>query len=225
VNRPPEQSKECEVIGQDLTEFAIGTLSGRSRSLVLDHLETCAQCRAESESLAAVADTILWLAPEAEPPLGFESRLVERFRDGDGRSAMTRRRRMGVLSVAALLVAVLGFGVGAVTMTHGNANQPSATARPVTGQLTSNGQTLGQVIISSGSPSWMIMTVNEAKWSGVVWCEVSLANGRIETIGTFTLANGYGSWIAPIKAAESDVRSARLVGANGAVIASATFVD
>jgi hypothetical protein len=110
-------------------------------------------------------------------------------------------------------------------MTHGNANQPSATARPVTGQLTSNGQTLGQVIISSGSPSWMIMTVNEAKWSGVVWCEVSLANGRIETIGTFTLANGYGSWIAPIKAAESDVRSARLVGANGAVIASATFVD
>jgi hypothetical protein len=132
---------------------------------------------------------------------------------------------MAVLAVAAMLVAVVGFGVGAVTMPHGSTNQPSATARPVTGQLTSHGQTLGQVIISSGSPSWMIMTVDEAKWSGVVWCEVSLANGRIETIGKFTLANGYGSWVAPIKDTGRQVRSARLVGANGAVIASATFVD
>jgi hypothetical protein len=87
----------------------------------------------------------------------------------------------------------------------------------------SGGQVLGEVTISSGSPSWMIMDVDTGKVSGVVWCEVTFANGRSETVGKFTISHGYGSWIAPIKASGSDVRSARIVKANGAVVAQATF--
>jgi len=221
MNRTPEESKNCEALSEELIEFALGTSSGRSRSLVLDHLESCPHCGAELEALATVADTMLWLAPEAEPPLGFETRLVERLREGDARRASARRRRMSVLAAAAVLVAVLGIGVGAIITTHGNATQPSATARPSTGRLTSEGRSLGQVSISSGDPSWMVMTVDAGKWSGVVWCEVTLTNGRTETIGKFTLASGYGSWVAPIKSSGSQVRSARLVNAYGAVVASA----
>jgi hypothetical protein len=223
VSHVPERSKECEALSDDLIEFALGTLSGRSRSLVLDHLETCAHCNAESESLADVADTMLWLAPDAEPPLGFETRVIERFRGSEAQRRIVRRRRASVFAVAAMLVAVLGVGVGAVVTSHDGANLPSATVRPSTGRLMSGGQVLGEVTISSGSPSWMIMDVDTGKASGVVWCEVTFANGRSETVGKFTISHGYGSWIAPIKASGSDVRSARIVKANGAVVAQATF--
>ena len=218
-----DESMKCEALGDDLIEFALGTLSGRSRSLVLDHLETCAHCDAELEALAGIADTMLWLAPEAEPSLGFETRLIERYRSSDTRRLSTRRRRAGVFALAAVLVAVLGIGVDAIVTSHAGTTSPSATTRPLTGRLMSDGNVVGQVSISSGSPSWMIMDVDTGAISGVVWCQVTLANGRIETVGKFTLAHGYGSWIAPVKDSGSHVRSARIVNSNGTVLAEATF--
>src|SRR5271155_1475493 len=101
-------------MNDDLIEFALGTLSGRSRAAVLDHLQTCAHCNAEVESLADVTDKLLWLGPPAAPPLGFETRLIERYRGGDTRRRTTRRQRVGVLAVAAMVAAVLGVSVGAI---------------------------------------------------------------------------------------------------------------
>jgi hypothetical protein len=143
------------------------------------------------------------------------------LREGDVHRATARRRGISVLAAAAVLVAALGFGVAAITTDHGNVTPPSATARPATGLLTSHGRALGQVSISSGNPSWMVMTVDAGTWTGVVWCEVTLSNGHTETVGKFTLASGYGSWVAPLKSSASQVRSARLVDSNGDVIASA----
>ncbi|MGD0853972.1 MAG: zf-HC2 domain-containing protein [Acidimicrobiales bacterium] len=225
MSNTPEESVKCDAIGDDLIEFALGTLSGRRRSVVLDHLETCAHCDAESEALASVADSMLWLAPEAEPPLGFESRLIERYRSTEVRhaSSSSRRRRVAVFALAAVLVAVLGIGIDAIVMSNERTNNNLATSRPLTGHLMADGSVVGQVSISSGHPSWMIMDVDAGYLSGAVWCEVTFANGRVETVGSFTLANGYGSWIAAIKDSGSRVRSARLVNSNGKVLAMATF--
>lgn len=216
-------SMTCEAIHDDLIEFALGTLSGRRRSLVLDHLETCAHCNAELESLTRVTDTMLWLAPEAEPSVGFESRVITRYCESGARRKSSPQRRARVFAVAAVLVAMVGIGMGVLVTNGGGPARPSATARPVLGNLTSDGQVVGHVSISSGSPSWMIMNVEAGQLSGVVWCQVTLANGHTETVGKFTLAHGYGSWIAPVNAMGSRVRSARLVNANGAVLARATF--
>jgi hypothetical protein len=215
---------KCAALSDDLIEFALGTLSGRQRSLVLDHLETCAHCDAELESLAGIADTMLWLAPEAEPPLGFETRLIERYRESDSRR-LSARRRVGVFAMAAVLVAVLGIGVDAIVTDHAGTNPPSATSRPLSGRLISDGDVVGHVSISSGRPSWMIMDVDAGKLSGLVWCEVTFANGHVESVGKFTLANGYGSWTAAIKDSGSRIRSARLVNAHGTVLAKATFAE
>ena len=68
MNFDHENTDGCEEISSDLIEFATGTLTGRSRTRVLEHLATCAHCRSELESLAAVADALLELAPAAEPP-------------------------------------------------------------------------------------------------------------------------------------------------------------
>jgi hypothetical protein len=221
---PGEPSKECEAMSDDLIEFALGTLTGRPRAVVLDHLETCAHCNAEVESLADVTDRLLWLAPEAEPSLGFETRLIERYRGGDVRRRTQRRQRASVFAVAAMLAAVLGIGVGAVVTNHGTTAPPSATTlRPLTGRLMSGAQVVGDVTISSGRPSWMIMDIDAGMLSGTVWCQVTLANGHTETVGQFTISNGYGSWVAPIKGSARQVRSARVVNANGTVLAQATF--
>lgn len=212
----------CEALRDDLIEFALGTLSGRSRSLVLDHLDRCAYCNAELESLAGVADTLLWLAPGAEPSLGFETRVVERLRGGEtSRRARPRLRRISVFAAAAVMMAVLGVGVDAL-VTQGGSPQPSAL-RPTSSRLMLDGQVLGDVTISSGSPSWMVMNVDAGKLTGVVWCEVTFVNGQSQTIGKFTIANGYGSWTAPIRASGRRVRSARLVSVNGTVLARASF--
>src|SRR5665213_2294945 len=111
----------------------------------------------------------------------------------------------------------------AVATSQGDANHPTATQRPSTGRLTLDGHVLGEVTISSGNPSWMIMDVDAGKLSGLVWCEVTFTNGRSETVGKFTISHDYGSWVAPIKASGSDVRSARIVNKNGTVLAQATF--
>ncbi len=208
-------------MNDDLIEFALGTLSGRSRANVLQHLETCAHCNTELESLVDAADQLLWLAPEAEPSLGFESRVIERYRNSQPRR-VTHLRRISVLAVAAMIAIVLGVGVGAVVSGHGG-NPPASAIRPTTGRLVSNGETLGEVTISTGSPSWMVMDIDTGDVSGLVWCEVTLADGHVVTVGKFTIANGYGSWVAPIRHPASDVRSARIVNAHGTVLAQATF--
>jgi hypothetical protein len=221
---PVDPSVECAAMSDDLIEFALGTSSGRNRALVLDHLETCVHCKVEVESLADLTDKLLWLAPEAEPTLGFETRLIERFRGSDARRRTVRRYRVSVFAAAALLAAVLGIGVGAIVTSHGTTTPPSATTvRPLTGRLMSGNQVVGDVTISSGSPSWMTMNIDAGMLTGTVWCQVTLADGHTQTVGKFTIANGYGSWVAPIKGSARHVRSARVVNANGTVLARATF--
>ena len=207
MNRVPERSKECEALSDDLMEFALGTLTGRGRATVLEHLESCAACTAESETLAEVADALLWLAPEAEPGLGFETRVIERLRGSDAQRRMARRRRVSVYAVAAMLVAVLGVGVGAVAMSHGAVNTPSATPRPATGRLMSDGRVLGRGDDFVRRSSWMVMDVDTGKVSGLVWCEVTFADGHRETVGKFDITHGYGSWVA----ADEGVRERRSI--------------
>ena len=221
MNDRTRDSANCDAISEILFEVALGAVSGRDRSRVLNHLETCPKCRAELDSLAAVTDALLLLAPEVEPPLGFESRLVARFMNDDTGS-LTARRHRGVWLAAALLIAVLGFGLGAVT-THGTTPSSSVTSRPLSARLMSNGVVLGQVVVTPGRPAWIYMAADDGDWSGLAWCQITLENGRVETVGRFTLSHGYGAWTARLRTAGNQVRSAQLVSANGNVIASATL--
>jgi hypothetical protein len=69
----------------------------------------------------------------------------------------------------------------------------------------------------------MFLSIDADGWSGRVTCEVTLAGGTIDKVGVFRLAGSYGAWGAPLSASASAVRSARLVAADGAVLASARF--
>ena len=112
-----EGSARCEEIRDELAELALGTLSGRERSEVLGHVGSCPRCSAELEQLSVVADALLQLAPSMQPPLGFELTLAARLR-----SIATPRRRVQhvrLLAVAAAVVVVFAFGLGALLAPQG----------------------------------------------------------------------------------------------------------
>jgi hypothetical protein len=216
-----QDARQCELIQDDLPELALGTLYGRSRSEVLDHVQSCARCAAELERLSIVADTLIQLAPEIEPPLGFELRVAERLQASTTAARPRRLRRTSALCAAAAAIVVLGFGLGTVTAHHDHYPEQSATAGLTSAPLTSNGHVLGEAMLTASHPVWMFMTIDDGTWSGRVTCEVTLADGQVQSVGSFTLSGGYGAWGARLTSAVGKVRSARLVASDGNVLATA----
>ena len=209
----------CAAIADDLTLLALGILSGRSRSDVLDHVESCLRCRTDLEHLSLVVETVQQLTPAVQPPLGFESRLADRLR-GEA-TPQPRSRRLAVLSAAAALV-IVAFGVGMlVARGAGSELDRSAAYAPVTANLTSDGRVVGAVLVSPGSPAWMLVTIQGGRWQGQVTCEVTLSGGQVATVGTFTMSGDYPSWAAALPLTGGAVRSARLIDSNGEIVASA----
>jgi len=222
MSGPFEAQQGCEAYEDNLAELALGILSGRDRLAVLEHVESCERCSAELERLSLVADALLGLAPAVEPPVGFESRLAERLWSPAMPHRVSHARRASVVAVATVVLALLGFGLGAVIGPPSlNVRAPSTSANLTSANLSSHGQILGQVMVSSGTPAWMFMTVDEGAWSSSVTCEVTLASGKVVKIGVFKLSNGYGAWAAALPASARDLRSAQLVSPDGTVLASA----
>jgi hypothetical protein len=209
----------CEAIADDLPLFALGTLDGRGRADVLRHIDSCQRCRTELEQLSLVAETLQQLTPEVQPPLGFELRVAERLHEVT--SAKRRTRRLVVLRVAAAVI-VVAVGIG-VVIAHGSRSgvPASVASAPVTADLMSAGKVVGSVVVSPGSPPWLMMTIQGGRWEGTVSCEVTLSSGKVATVGTFTLSGAYPSWAAPLPATGGAVVSARLVDTSGSVLASA----
>ncbi len=214
------QEDRCEAVSGDLAELALGTLTGRERSEALVHVESCRRCSAELASLSSVMDTLLELAPAVEPPLGFEQRLMQRLDAAPAPARPHRSRRVALLAAAALALAALGFGAGSLVSSGGGGPAGGGGGKVASAPLRSNGVTVGELFVSGGSPAWMYMTV-DAGWASSVTCQVTLAGGRVETVGRFTLAQGYGAWAAPLAYPAGKVTGARLVSASGAVVAAA----
>jgi hypothetical protein len=233
------RSAVCDAVGTELPELALGTLSGRHRVAALEHVAVCARCEAEVEQLTIVADSLLRLAPEVEPPVGFEVRLFDRLGLSPDLSddepdepvpleaARRRRRRPWATVVGAVAAAVValavGFGAGWWASPGPTAPSTSASGSVHVAQLESSTQLSGQAITYASSPAWLLMTVDGPGATGNVTCKVRLANGTDRTVGTFWIEQGYGSWAAPLPVPSSEVRSARLVDARGATLATARF--
>jgi hypothetical protein len=224
-------SPGCELYAEDLAELALGTLAGRQRVAVLQHVDSCLRCAEEVETLSHALDSLVQIAPDVEPPLGFEVRLFERLglaapqpvrRRGPRRVPVpTRRARNAFLAAAAAIVAVAGFAVGHLIETPAPAPTQSAA---ITGVLQSgNGQTMGQVVVTSTRPAWLYMYVEGDSHAQQVRCELRLADGKFDVVGTFWTERGYGTWSSALTVPASQVAGARLVSMSGATLATANL--
>jgi hypothetical protein len=84
-------------------------------------------------------------------------------------------------------------------------------------------QSVGRVFYYQGDPEWLYMSVDLPAGNGWVTCQVVGTDGRMSTIGSFKLTNGYGFWGSPNPETRSELREARLVNQNGTLLATATL--
>jgi hypothetical protein len=69
----------CGELADVAAELALGVLTGRERAMAVAHLDTCDACREDVRQLMATGEQLLELLPPAEPPAGFETRVLERL--------------------------------------------------------------------------------------------------------------------------------------------------
>ena len=196
-------------------ELALGILPEAEAEAARDHMRTCPACSAEVASLTPVADRLLDLVPGTEPPLGFERRVLAAVSPSSTRRLrLPHRSLMTVVSAAAAVALVFGaIGWIAGRGTSGHHVQTEAV-------LTSAGRNVGEVE-AYGHPAWLSVSVHGVTNAGRVTCEVVRSDGTVWTMGSFDLVNGSGTWSSPDPSGLSGVVQARLVGADGQVLAVA----
>jgi anti-sigma-K factor RskA len=266
----------CDEFAEVAAELALGVLTGRERAQALAHLDGCESCREQVRELSMAGDELLALLPPAEPPAGFESRVLDRLglavpsqppsdapaqkqSDVPGQHASDvrvltderasrradrqnrppnrpsdrppARRPRGSLSrrllaAAAVAVALIGGGVGwGLRDATAPAASSTSVALSAAAFVTSDHQTVGQVYVYNSSPWWAYMSVNmEGQGDATVTCQLEMADGSFQNVGVFRLTDGTGAWgSSPYTAGPGKILGARLLSANGAVLATATF--
>ena len=161
----------CDAFDDAVTELALGHLSEPQRSALLAHAGTCARCAAELADVVTVTDGLLELAPEVEPPVGFEQRVAA----PPSRSRSSRPRARWLVTAAAALAAVAL--VGSVALSGDPASTVDATV------LAADGNPAGTIEL--GADELVLVLAGDADWPGTWSCEL-LTGGRWVEVGTWT---------------------------------------
>src|SRR5690348_13128526 len=99
----------CAELEDVASELALGIADGAERAAALSHLAHCPRCQQLVEDLGRVADDLLLLGPEVEPPLGFEARVHERTAAASAARGK-RSPRLRMLAAAAVFILVAAAG-------------------------------------------------------------------------------------------------------------------
>ncbi len=208
----------CERLRELAPEIALGIADGEQREEAMRHLAGCEECRRTLESMSGVNDELLTIAPVAEPPVGFESAVIERL----GLHPKPRRRRVfaglrrvAVPAAAAALSAGLLVGyyhddqvtAGDYRAALEAAGGSEFVAEPL---LDPAGKRAGTAFGYQGSPSWVMLTVDPAYRDLVRSCELVTKDGR--RIELDWAAWHDGAWGGSIPVDFYDVESIRMLG-------------
>jgi hypothetical protein len=209
----------CEDLRELAPEIALGIADGEQRETAMLHLADCDECRHLLEEMSQVNDELLTVAPVAEPPVGFETRVMEQL----GLTSKPRRRRraafvmrrLAIPAAAAALTA--GALVGYYHDDHVTASRYKDTlaaaggsdfiAKPI---LDPAGKRAGTAFGYEGKPSWVMITVDPAYRAQVRSCEIVTKDGRHIRLAWSAWHNG--SWGGSIPVDVYDIQSIRMLG-------------
>jgi hypothetical protein len=209
----------CEQTRALAAELALGITDGAERAQALRHLAECADCRRLVEELSTVADDLLLLAPDHEPPAGFESRVLERLAP----TPRPRRRRRALLApvaaaaAAALAAAAIVFATtgddrrlaahyrDTLAVAHGSSFEAAPIRDP-------GGARAGIVYGYRGAPSWVFVALNRPYRSKAYAVELTTSSGRRVPMGALRVDPKTGSAGQTIPLDLGDVKAVRLVG-------------
>jgi len=217
----------CRIVRELAPDFVLGALSGSERADVLTHLATCVDCRRYVDEMAQVADALLVLAPEAEPPAGFESRVLARVQP--------RRRRTTVRWIAAVAAAA----VLAATATWIGASSAYRLDRATKGALQAlGGRTLiakdlrkvsdqthaGYAVAYDGTAPWMFVYIDNERETQTYTIQCEYKDGTTQQWpNSMRLRSGNGSWGGMIHSSVGQLRDVRILDSDGSTEYVATF--
>jgi hypothetical protein len=234
-------SDDCARIRDLAPELALGIADGAQRADALEHIAACADCRAHLESLVAVADELLLLAPPLEPPVGFEDRVAARI--SPAAPSPARRRRRFALAFAGV-ACVAAIAAGAVWVVTSSDRELASSYRAALARVDGNyfatgaleapgGREAGDVYAYDGEHSWVYVIASPPE----TYPEggVKLAPGRypIELVGDSGRhvkmrpmeigADGEGTGGGELPAGLGDLNELRLLDSRGHEVAAATL--
>ena len=128
----------CAQLRDVAPELALGVLGGAERAEAIMHVNGCARCQALVNELTEAADALPLLAPEIEPPFGFEQRVLS---SGRARRRRSVRRLVAAVAVAAAAAAILSITVVRVVESGSDATsvtrQRDPAAKPIAVKMVS----------------------------------------------------------------------------------------
>lgn len=211
----------CSETQQIIPELAAGVAPPQARAKALRHLAGCGRCHRELESQTALIDELLQLAPERQPPAGFEASVVTPML----RRRRPRRLRTVILMAASfLLVAVLAGGTvwqrtGSDRRLADGYRKTLAVAHgkylrviPVNGDDTTPA---GDVFAYQGSPAWLFVTMTAAHQPGSYRMTLTTRDGQQINLGSMAVKDDRGAWGTTVHVALYEILVIRFDGPAG----------
>jgi hypothetical protein len=232
-------SLTCPQLEEVAAELALGTVSGAERAAALDHLAGCPACRDLVDQLARVADSMLLLAPAAEPPPGFESKVLSRMgvapaptvrlgpaqptvRPGPARAP--RRRFLVGVAAAALVAGLAGAGVATLAGDGRPAAVQTAAGTPAAGVRTAlavdtDGRWTCRAVVYGDAPTWLVVSLDRTDGLSASFTVEAFHSDDPTpvSLGTFSTAQGHGTFAQPVPLPADSLQSVRVLDAAGRV--------
>lgn len=224
--------ERCENTRELLAEVALGVADGADRARVLEHVAHCKECRLELERQSAIADELLVLAPEQEPPIGFELDVLRAIEPPAAKPHSIRRWILRPMPAIAAATAAAVITAGGMLFAFRDDRRLADQYRAALAEA--NGTYFGAVRLADaagrpggvlfryrGSPSWILVTVAPTYRASIVRAELVDRSGRTIPLTSFRLADG--AWGGSIPVDLGNVAAVHLVGADGRSVLMAQF--
>jgi hypothetical protein len=215
----------CDEFDAGVAELALEVLGSSERDALLAHAATCARCSTELQRMSVAADRLTLLAPDCEPPVGFEQRVME--------SLSTQRvkrlrpvRPVRLWHLAAAAVALFAVGVATGVGVH---REPGSVAESEQAQfryadlVDAAGGSHGSVTVVADheSTNSAVLTMSLVNLdAGQYHCVVHLGDGTTRDVAAWPIGDaGAGTWAIPISIAIDDIRGVSVRDDDGSTIA------
>ncbi len=183
----------CTSVRERAPDLALGALTGPERAEVVAHLDGCPSCQALVGEYASVADSLLDLVPEAQPPTEFSAPVLAAMQPArHGR----RRHRVVALAAAAIIAicAATGLTVALVSGGGGGNSSSAAPALRSAPMIGSANLTVGRVVTTNDRPAKLAVSVDYWVPDGSYQLATVAGNGKAEPVGVLQVSGGRGTW-------------------------------
>lgn len=215
----------CAMLADVAAELALGVLTGRERAGAIDHLDRCEACREDVRKLMATGDELLALLPPAEPPAGFETRVLDRL------GLLTPGEAVTALAVPAAERGITGErrAVAGSRTSHrrvsGSARRPGAALR---GRQLLAAAAVAIAVAGAGIGGWGLRTATAptAASASSPLTEAALVSASHRPVGRIFVYRSSPQWLymdVDLDKAGNATVTCQVIGANGTVASLGAF--